>query len=216
MAEAQLTGFIRNLKKQQMRKNNLKQIEGASFLRKYKDYNIWEKKNSSLGAVLGSIIIQNKAGEIEFSIPAAFNAPDSINKAIEEGKREIDKAFYPPLSSTEEIATTFNGFQFNENGVCLNPEQVLFYYSKKISYQITVCETKEGFTYGYDWNIKGTMVGAGGSAGCASLNRAFYARRDMAILAAAHKGRAYFSGKGKLFPAKELADLENLILNIQN
>lgn len=120
---------------------------------------------------------------------------------------------------TEKVTTTIGKYNYNENGVCMNPDTVFELKTKHFYCNIEISENKKGFVFGYNYGVRGSGTGTGGSGSGAWLKGNTYEHRDTAILQAAHQARNYFQMKKKELkdlPVKELKPLEDLILDIQN
>lgn len=81
-----------------------------------------------------------------------------------------------------EVATIFKGYQFNECGVCLNPIVAYsFGTPHKGHFKILVCETPNGWVYGYRYDYGH----GGGGGGCSLHGRLFYSTKSEAIVGGA-------------------------------
>lgn len=101
---------------------------------------------------------------------------------------------------------TFNGFEYNDYGVCLNPE-IPYQFGKwgQYRFKIAVSETPGGWTYGYDWS---TLSGGGGGGSFLDSNKVF-PLRSKAIVAAAKYIRGCYGKDPKA--AKAIAELDRII-----
>lgn len=99
---------------------------------------------------------------------------------------------------------TFNSFEYNECGVCINPD--IPYRSDKgpeYFYKIEVSETRGGWVYGYEWNVSL----AGGGCSPASFRKCLPTKTE-AIVAAAERLKRQFVCCGA---HKAAAELEHII-----
>ncbi len=104
------------------------------------------------------------------------------------------------------ISTSFNGYEYNDYGVCVNPDKS-YEFGKWDSYyfEISISETPKGWVYGYDWNCKTS----GGGGGCSLVGRNFYLSKSEAIVACAEYIKKCFSrDKGA---TKAIAELDRII-----
>lgn len=101
--------------------------------------------------------------------------------------------------------TTYNGYEYNEFGVCLNPDiPYEFGVYNKAHFEIKLSETPNGWTYGYYYSYDLT----GGCGGC-NLNGEIYPSRSKAIIDCAERLKTMLS-KAKLFKAA-IAELDRII-----
>lgn len=75
----------------------------------------------------------------------------------------------------------FNGFIFNENGVCINPEKIVILDAGRTNLIVKVCEVPGGWVTGYNYHL-GVGSGGGGPAHlpCAE-HHVVYPTKDEAI-----------------------------------
>jgi len=66
-------------------------------------------------------------------------------------------------------------FKFNKHNVCTNPKTVFRYTDKNFYAELTVCESKGKWTYGYSHARKGSDVGCGAGTGGAGKPGTKYA-----------------------------------------
>ncbi|MDE5886465.1 MAG: hypothetical protein K2H46_02635 [Muribaculaceae bacterium] len=95
--------------------------------------------------------------------------------------------------------TTYNGYEYNEFGVCLNPDKP-YQFGKDHYYYFTieVSESPKGWTYGYQWSC-GT---SGGGSPCSPTWKTFPCR-SKAIVACARLLKKNFTGnRGQHFRAE--------------
>lgn len=106
---------------------------------------------------------------------------------------------------------TFNGFEYNEHGVCINPE-IPYQFGKwnQYHFNIKVSETPRGWIYGYDWS----HLTGGGGGGCFLHVRAVYPTKSKAIVAAAEFIKSCYEGDSKA--AKAVAELDRIIAEESN
>ncbi|MDE7180067.1 MAG: hypothetical protein K2N88_02575 [Muribaculaceae bacterium] len=99
--------------------------------------------------------------------------------------------------------TTFNGYEYNDCGVCVNPDKPYrFGNDHNFYFEIEVSESSQGWAYGYHWSC-GT---SGGGSPCMP-NRAC-ASRSKAVIACAEQLKQNFKGsKAKPF----IAELDRII-----
>ncbi len=105
-----------------------------------------------------------------------------------------------------DTATTFNGYEYNEFGVCMNPDiPYTFGRYNDYHFSIKVSETPRGWVYGYDWANKS----GGGGGGCWLNTRTCFPSRSRAILDCAYciKER-YRDDNGA---SKAMAELDRII-----
>ncbi len=78
--------------------------------------------------------------------------------------------------------TTYNGYEYNDCGVCVNPDKSYQFGSYKSCYfEIRVSETPRGWVHGHDY-----MIDQGGSGcGCWHHARETYPSKSKAIIACA-------------------------------
>lgn len=102
--------------------------------------------------------------------------------------------------------TAFNGFEYNDCGVCVNPE-IPYSFGKwnECHFSIEVAETPDGWVYGCYWGT----ASAGGGGGCSIHAKETYPSRHIAIAACADRIRRFFSGDRKA--AKVIAELDRII-----
>lgn len=103
--------------------------------------------------------------------------------------------------------TTHNGFEYNNCGVCVNPE-IPFDFGRHdgYSFRIKIAETPRGWVFGYDWS---TNTGGGG-CGCWIDSNEIHASRSEAIAACAARIREFFPAQDRK-AAKVIAELDKII-----
>ena len=102
-------------------------------------------------------------------------------------------------------AIIFNGYEYNEFGVCLNPDiPYTFGVYNKSHFEIKVSELQGGWTYGWYYSYDLT----GGCGGCSFSGKKF-TTRSLAIIACAEKLKVEF-GRAKSNSAA-LAELDRII-----
>lgn len=101
---------------------------------------------------------------------------------------------------------TYNGFEYNEHDVCLNPD-VAYTFGKWNQYHfvIKVSETPRGWVYGYDWS----HLTGGGGGGCYYENCETSPSKSQAIVAAAEYIKSRFMGDPKA--TKAIKELDRII-----
>lgn len=101
---------------------------------------------------------------------------------------------------------TFNNFEYNEHGVCLNPD-IPYSFGKwnQYNFEIKVSETPRGWIYGYNWNA----FTRGGGGGCYCGDCETSPSKSQAIVAAAEYIKSRFVGDPKA--AKVIAELDRII-----
>ena len=83
----------------------------------------------------------------------------------------------------------YNGYEYNEFGVCLNPDiPYSFGVYNKAHFEIKVSETPDGWAYGYYYSYDMT----GGGRGC-NLKEQIYPSRSKAIIACAERLKKWLS-----------------------
>lgn len=98
----------------------------------------------------------------------------------------------------------FNGFEYNDCGVCVNPETPYSFGKwNECHFSIMLSETPDGWVYGYHW---GTASEGGG---CSINTKETYPSQPKAIVACADRIRRFFSGDRKA--AKAIAELDKII-----
>lgn len=101
---------------------------------------------------------------------------------------------------------TYNGFEYNKFGVCINPE-IPYEFGGKVnddSFNIEVSETAAGWIFGWRW---GTPSSGGGSP-CSPSHKSAYKTRSEAIIAAAIEIRKEFATRNR---HKAVAELNRII-----
>ena len=100
----------------------------------------------------------------------------------------------------------YNGFEYNEHGVCLNPD-IPYSFGKWNQYyfEIKVSETSRGWVYGYNWNA----FTRGGGGGCFLHVGIAYPTKSKAIVEAAEYIKSRFQGDSKA--TKAIAELDRII-----
>lgn len=102
--------------------------------------------------------------------------------------------------------TTFGKYEYNEYGVCLNPD-IVYTFGKwnQYHFEIKVSETPRGWVYGYDWS----HLTGGGGGGCILSGRDVFLTKSKAIVAAAEYIKICYSGDSKA--AKAVKELDRII-----
>lgn len=90
----------------------------------------------------------------------------------------------------------FNGYEYNDCGVCINPDRPYRFGNDHYFYfEIEVSESSQGWAYGYHWSC-GT---SGGASPCSPTWKAF-SSRSKAIVTCAETLKQNFTGrKAKTF-----------------
>lgn len=103
--------------------------------------------------------------------------------------------------------TTHNGFEYNNCGVCVNPE-IPYSFGKwnECHFSIKVAETPDGWVFGYDWSTNT----CGGGCGCWIDSNEIHASRSEAIVACAARIRKSFPAQDPK-AAKVIAELDKII-----
>ena len=103
--------------------------------------------------------------------------------------------------------TTFNGYEYNEFGVCMNPDKCYAFDNDHYTYfEIEVSETPNGWSYGYQWHFDC----AGGGGPCMIDNPKPFPTRSKAIIACAKGIKTTLSFLRKKNPKME-AELDRII-----
>lgn len=100
---------------------------------------------------------------------------------------------------------TFNGFEYNEYGVCTNPEIYQFGRPPKDYFKIRVSETPRGWVCGFDW---GRLTSGGGGPCCWSASEVFETK-SKAIVDAAEFIKKHFEERPR--NAAVVAELDRII-----
>lgn len=101
---------------------------------------------------------------------------------------------------------TYNGFEYNQHGVCVNPEIPYEYglYANADYFQIKVSETTDGWIYGWSWGTPSS----GGGRPCSPNHKDASKTRNGAIIMAATEIRREFSQRNR---SKTVAALDRII-----
>jgi len=104
-------------------------------------------------------------------------------------------------------------FEYNEYGVCLNPEQEIIFENKKFSAKIFLAEKGGQWAYGYDFGIKGGFR----SSGLPGFNkhRKPFQRKECARIDAIKFGIECFSDKKNDFNVQPVIDALNKAITPQ-
>lgn len=103
--------------------------------------------------------------------------------------------------------TTYNGYEYNEFGVCVNPDVAYSFGNDNYTYfEIEVSETPKGWDYGYSWHFDC----AGGGGPCSIDTPKSFPTRSKAIVACA-KGIKTSLGFLKKKNPKMEAELDRII-----
>lgn len=103
----------------------------------------------------------------------------------------------------------FNNFEYNEYGVCTNPD--IPYQSdekSRYSYKIEVSETPDGWVYGYNWSLP--TNGGGAPCSLASFRKGSMTKSE-AIVEAAKYLKERFEQHGT---SKAVSELNRIIENV--
>lgn len=109
---------------------------------------------------------------------------------------------------------TYNGFEYNEHGVCINPDIPYTSESllKKDYFEINVSETTDGWTCGWSWVVFYSDDGrprlTGGGCPCSPTFNTVHKTRSEAIINAATVIRKGFVTRNK---HKAVAELDRII-----
>ncbi len=92
--------------------------------------------------------------------------------------------------------TTYNGYEYNDCGVCVNPE-IPYTFGKDSYYyfKIKVSESPQGWTYGFAWSL-GT---SGGGSPCSPACKTFPCRSKAIVACAECLKRQFTGNKGQHF-----------------
>lgn len=102
--------------------------------------------------------------------------------------------------------TSFNGYEYNDCGVCVNPDKAYDWGQlNDYHFKIKISETPQGWVYGY--NYGGKTYGGGG--GCRLNNPYKYPSRSKAIVACAEILKSRFSSDKDA--TKAIAALDRII-----
>lgn len=102
---------------------------------------------------------------------------------------------------------TFNGYEYNKFGVCLNPDKPYSFGKDHYTYfEIEVSETPNGWSYGYDWHFDCV----GGGEPCKIDDPKPFPTRSKAIIACAKGIKICLSHLVKKNPKME-AELDRII-----
>lgn len=100
----------------------------------------------------------------------------------------------------------YNGYEYNEFGVCLNPDiPYKFGEWKEAYFEIKVSETPKGWVYGYYYSYELT----GGASGCNLDSSKVFVSRSKAIIGSAEVIREILSFAKK--SSKAIAELDRII-----
>lgn len=101
---------------------------------------------------------------------------------------------------------THNGFEYNDCGICVNPEIPCdFGRYGGYGFRVKISETPHGWVFGYDWSTN-----TGGGCGCRINSGETYASRSEAIAACAARIRKSYSAQDRK-AAKVIAELDKII-----
>ncbi len=104
--------------------------------------------------------------------------------------------------------TTYNGYEYNECGVCLNPDKAYDWGQwGKYHFDIRISETPRGWVYGPTWN---TPL-AGGGSGCWYEDKEVFPSKSKAIVACAENIKKRFISRSCESVAKAIAALDRII-----
>lgn len=119
------------------------------------------------------------------------------------------------LDSVNIPVTEIEGFQYNEFGVCINPNVVLEHVSPgKISYRLEVSKTREGWAFGYEFNCNSSLNNAGCSTAGSFLDGPHYMTMNDAILAGCF--RLFDTSNGFLQEVPQLEKQRSRLTPLQN
>lgn len=105
-----------------------------------------------------------------------------------------------------EADVSYNGYEYNDYGVCVNPDKAYEYKDSKGYFKIKVSETPKGWVYGYDYGFD--IMGGGGP--CAINSPNVYPSRSKAIADSAKGIKTSLSFLKEKHP-KMLAELDRII-----
>lgn len=109
-------------------------------------------------------------------------------------------------AAMKDSMTTYNGYEYNDCGVCVNPDKAYEYKDSKGHFKIKVSETPKGWVYGYDYGFD--IMGGGGPCALDKLN--VYPSRSKAIVDCANGIKTSLSFLKEKNP-KMLAELDRII-----
>ncbi|MBD5506285.1 MAG: hypothetical protein HDR09_21660 [Lachnospiraceae bacterium] len=105
-----------------------------------------------------------------------------------------------------EVATAFKGYEYNEFGVCLNPDiPYNFGTNGKGHFQIEISETPNGWVYGFRFDYGN----GGGGGGCSLNGRQSYPTKSKAVIAGAEFIKNQFLHSAPT--SKCITELDNII-----
>ena len=109
---------------------------------------------------------------------------------------------------------SIEGFEYNEHEVCMNPEIVIEFGTRKtIYYKITVAKNGKGWDYGFSYNCNSNLTNTGGSSVSPSTHSGLKTK-NLAVMTAANFIKEAFNRYFKDVPQlrKRQSDL-NLLNN---
>lgn len=90
-----------------------------------------------------------------------------------------------------EADVSYNGYEYNQSGVCINPDKIYEFGSHNECYfAISVSETPRGWVHGHDCAVKTDCRGSG--CGCWHHARECYPSKSKAIVACAERIKEWF------------------------
>ena len=102
------------------------------------------------------------------------------------------------------MGTTFNGYEYNDCGVCVNPDKpYTFGKWNDFRFEIKVAETPEGWIYGYNYSYI-----MGGGASLCSAGEVLPSKSKAIIACAEHIKECYSENRGA---TKAIAELDRII-----